>query len=116
MTIWHLPYEKRFGFRWAFSDLVRGRIPGGSSENYLPYLARVMGIPQTPAAEGGPRPRHLYSRSANRLLNSDFTRADLRNANLTEAQLGTNLHPAELADGEFGPVNLAYAPGHGLAR
>jgi uncharacterized protein YjbI with pentapeptide repeats len=50
------------------------------------------------------------------LFNSDFTRADLRNANLTEAQLGTNLHPAELADGEFGPVNLAYAPGHGLAR
>ena len=31
LTIWHLPYEKRFGFRWAFSDLVRGRIPGGSS-------------------------------------------------------------------------------------
>jgi uncharacterized protein YjbI with pentapeptide repeats len=50
------------------------------------------------------------------LFNSDFTRADLRNADLTEAQLGTNLHPAELADGEFGPVNLAYAPGHGLAR
>ena len=48
LTIWHLPSEKRFGFRWAFSDLVRGRIPGGSSENYLPYLARVMGIPQRP--------------------------------------------------------------------
>ena len=31
-------------------------------------------------------------------------------------QLGANLHPAELADGEFGRVNLAYAPGHGLAR
>jgi uncharacterized protein YjbI with pentapeptide repeats len=50
------------------------------------------------------------------LFNSDFTRADLCNADLTEAELGTNLHPAELADGEFGPVNLAYAPGHGLAR
>ena len=45
------------------------------------------------------------------LFNSDFTRADLRNANLTEAQLGTNLHPAELADGEFGPVNLAHRAG-----
>jgi DNA invertase Pin-like site-specific DNA recombinase len=38
------------------------------------------------------------------------------NANLTEVQLGTTLHPTELADGEFEPVNLAYAPGHGLAR
>jgi dTDP-4-dehydrorhamnose 3,5-epimerase-like enzyme len=28
----------------------------------------------------------------------------------------TNLHPAELADGEFRPVNLAYVPGHLSAR
>ena len=48
LTIWHLPSEKRFGFRWAFRDLVRGRIPDGTSANYLPYLAQVMGVPRRP--------------------------------------------------------------------
>ena len=48
LTIWHLPAEKRFGFRWAFHDLVRGRIPEGTSARYLPYLAQVMGVPRRP--------------------------------------------------------------------
>lgn len=41
---------------------------------------------------------------------------DRRERRGPEAQLGATFHPAELADGEFGPVNLAYAPGHGFAR
>jgi hypothetical protein len=48
LTIWHLPSEKRFGFRWAFRDLVHGRIPDGNSASYLPYLVQVMGVPRRP--------------------------------------------------------------------
>jgi hypothetical protein len=48
LTIWHLPSEKQFGFRRAFRDLVRGRIPDGTSAGYLRYLAQVMGVPRRP--------------------------------------------------------------------
>jgi hypothetical protein len=45
LTIWHLPRGKGVGFWWPSRDLVPGRIPDGSSENYLPNPAWVRGSP-----------------------------------------------------------------------
>ena len=44
LMIWHLPSEKRFGFRNMFRDIQRGRVPAVNTDRYLSYLGRTMGV------------------------------------------------------------------------
>jgi len=46
LMIWHLPSEKRFGFRKMFRDIQRGRVPAVNTDGYSSYLGRTMGVPR----------------------------------------------------------------------
>jgi hypothetical protein len=66
LTIWHLPAEKRFGFRTLYAELLdpRSQFWTGTPEEAVAVIRRHMGVPRKSPVKFG---RDLIQRLADRV-------------------------------------------------